>query len=176
MDDVAASKFLSWVLRHNPQALGLTPTADGWVPVDRLVEAAAADGTQLSHARICDIVASSDKQRFALSPDGTMIRAQQGHSIAVQLEYASATPPALLFHGTVAAALPSIRTQGLMRGQRHHVHLSSTRQTAERVGARRGTPVVLVIQALQMAEAGLVFHETPNEVWLVEHVPPGYID
>lgn len=175
-DDVAASKYLSWVLRHNPQALGLTPTEDGWIFIDRLLEAADADGKQLTHARIRKLVANSDKQRFALSSDGLMIRAQQGHSIPVQLEYPAVTPPALLFHGTVAAALPSIRTQGLLRGERHHVHLSSNRETAMRVGARRGTPVVLVIQAMQMAEAGLVFYETPNEVWLVEHVPPRYID
>lgn len=175
-DDVVTSKYLSWVLRHDPQALGLTPTQDGWVSIDRLLEAAAADGKVLSDARIRELVANSDKQRFALSPDGLMIRAQQGHSIPVQLEYPSATPPALLFHGTVAAALPSIRTQGLLRGERHHVHLSPNRETATRVGARRGTPVLLVVQAMQMAEAGLVFYETPNEVWLVEHVPPRYID
>ena len=175
-DDVVTSKYLSWVLRHDPQALGLTPTADGWVSIDRLLEAAASDGKVLSDARIRELVANSDKQRFALSPDGLMIRAQQGHSIPVQLEYPPATPPALLFHGTVAAALPSIRTQGLLRGERHHVHLSPNRETATRVGARRGTPVLLVVQAMQMAEAGLVFYETPNEVWLVEHVPPRYID
>lgn len=175
-DDVVASKYLSWVLRHDPQALGLSPTAEGWVFIDRLLEAATADGKHLTHARIRELVASSDKQRFALSPDGLMIRAQQGHSIPVQLEYPAATPPALLFHGTVAAALPSIRTQGLLRGQRHHVHLSPNRETATRVGARRGTPVVLVIRTTQMVEVGLVFYETPNEVWLVEHVPPHYID
>ncbi len=175
-DDLVASKYLSWVLRHDPQALGLTPTADGWISVERLLEATAADGKPLTRARVCELVANSDKQRFALSPDGLMIRAQQGHSIPVQLDYAAAVPPAVLFHGTVAAALPSIRTQGLLLGQRHHVHLSHTRETASRVGARRGKPVILSVRAMQMSQAGLVFYETPNGVWLVEHVPPNYID
>ncbi len=176
LGDVAASKYLSWVLRHNPQALGLTPTADGWIRIDRLLDAAAADGKVFTRARICELVATSDKQRFALSDDGLMIRAQQGHSISVQLDYPAATPPDLLFHGTTAATLSSIRARGLLRGQRHHVHLSPNLETATRVGARRGTPVVLVVRAMQMAEAGSVFHETPNGVWLVEHVPPRYID
>ncbi len=175
-DDVVASKYLSWVLRHDPQALGLTPTAGGWVFIDRLLEAAAADGKVFTRARICELVAASDKQRFALSPDGMMIRAQQGHSIPVQLEYDASTPPDLLFHGTIAAVLPSVRAQGLLPGQRHHVHLSPSRATATRVGQRRGHPVVLVIRALQMAEAGSIFFETPNGVWLSEHVPPRYID
>ncbi len=174
-DDVAASKYLSWVLRHNPQALGLRPTADGWVPVDRLLEAAAADGKAFTRARIVELVANSDKQRFALSADGEMLRAQQGHSIPVELEYPAATPPAQLFHGTVAAALPSIRFQGLLRGKRHHVHLSADPEAAARVGSRRGAPVVLVVRALQMANAGSVFQETPNGVWLVEHVPAQYL-
>lgn len=176
MDDVAASKYLSWVLRHDPQALGLTPTVDGWISIERLLEAAAAEGKSLTHARIRELVLASDKQRFALSPDGLMIRAQQGHSIPVELGYAPAAPPVLLFHGTVAAALPSIRAKGLLRGQRHHVHLSANRETATRVGARRGTPVVLVVRAMQMAEDGSVFYRTPNGVWLVDYVPADDID
>lgn len=173
---MAASKYLSWVLRHNPQALGLTPTTDGWVRIDDFLRAAAADGKAFTQARVSELVASSDKQRFALSSDGLMIRAQQGHSIPVELEYPAKTPPDRLFHGTVAAALPSIRAQGLLRGQRHHVHLSANPETATRVGARRGKPVVLRVRARQMAEAGFVFSETPNGVWLVERVPAEYID
>ncbi|MGH1342223.1 MAG: RNA 2'-phosphotransferase [Nannocystales bacterium] len=174
-DDVAASKYLSWMLRHEPHAVGLTLTAEGWVSIDELIAAAAADGRTFTRARVRELVSTNEKRRFALSHNGLMIRAVQGHSVPVQLDYPPAPPPEVLFHGTVAAARSKVRTQGLRRGQRHHVHLSPDPETATSVGARRGAPVLLTIHAKRMAEAGFVFYQAPNGVWLVEHVPPAYI-
>ena len=123
---------------------------------------------------------TSDKQRFALSTDeihdGTRIRANQGHSVPVDLSLDSVAPPDLLYHGTVARFLPSIRREGLRRGQRHHVHLSADRKTASRVGSRRGSPVVLTVEAGQMHADGHPFYRSANGVWLTEQVPPKYID
>ena len=124
---------------------------------------------------LVELVASSDKQRFALSPDGTRIRANQGHSVEVDLQLAAAEPPAILYHGTVLGALPGIRERGLVRGARHHVHLSADLETATKVGARRGKPVILTIRADAMAGEGHVFYRSENGVWLVEHVPPRFV-
>lgn len=173
---VHLSKLLSLVLRHRPDELGLVLDAGGWVEVDDLRAALAARGEVVSAADLTELVRTSDKQRFALSSDGRRIRAQQGHSVPVELGYAPAAPPEVLFHGTVARFLPSIRTRGLLKGRRHHVHLSETEDTASRVGGRRGAPVVLRVRAAEMAAAGHAFFQTPNRVWLTDHVPPGFID
>jgi putative RNA 2'-phosphotransferase len=178
MDDqrrTAASKFLSYVLRHQPEAVGIALDAGGWVPVDMLLDACARHGRQLSRADLDEVVATNPKQRFALSEDGRRIRANQGHSTAVDLGYEPAEPPAVLFHGTVARLLPSIRAEGLQRMQRHHVHLSPDEATARAVGARRGKPVILRIDARSMREAGHLFFHTPNGVWLTDTVPASFI-
>ena len=130
----------------------------------------------LTRAELEAIVATSDKQRFALSSDGTRIRANQGHSVEVDLALAPATPPERLYHGTVERALGGIRAHGLVRGARHHVHLSADLATATKVGARRGRPVVLVVRAAEMAAAGYAFFRSDNGVWLVEHVPVEFLD
>jgi len=173
---VRASKFLSLVLRHDPGRIGIVLDDAGWTDVAALLAACAQHGVSLTRADLTEIVATSDKQRFALSPDGERIRANQGHSVEVDLQLAPAEPPATLFHGTVDSAIASIRAEGLVRGQRHHVHLSSDIATATRVGGRRGKPVVLTIRAGQMAAAGHVFYCSANGVWLVDHVPPEFID
>jgi putative RNA 2'-phosphotransferase len=173
---VRASKFLSLVLRHDPARIGISLDDAGWTDVSGLLAACARHGYPLTREELAGIVATSDKQRFALSPDGERIRANQGHSVDVDLQLAPADPPATLFHGTIESAIASIRTQGLLRGQRHHVHLSSDIATATRVGGRRGKPVVLTIRAADMAAAGHVFYCSANGVWLVDHVPPTYID
>ena len=173
---VHLSKLLSLVLRHRPDELGLTLDRAGWTSVDALLAALAARGETVSAADLAELVRTSDKQRFALSPDGRRIRAQQGHSVPIELGHAPAAPPAILFHGTVARFLPSIRRRGLVKGARHHVHLSETIEIAARVGGRRGQPVVLRIRAAEMAAAGHVFFLTPNAVWLTEHVPAAFID
>jgi putative RNA 2'-phosphotransferase len=171
----AISKQLSYVLRHRPDAIGIALDRAGWVAVDELLAALGRHGTVLDRAALDAIVEGSDKRRFALSPDGTRIRAHQGHSVPVELGHAQGTPPATLYHGTAERFLPSIRERGLVRGQRHHLHLSATAETAARVGARRGRPVILEIDAAAMAADGHRFWITPNQVWLTEAVPPRYL-
>jgi putative RNA 2'-phosphotransferase len=173
---VRTSKFLSLVLRHDPERIGIVLDDAGWTDVAALLAAAAAHGVAITRAELEQIVATSDKQRFALSPDGTRIRANQGHSVEVELGLAPATPPDRLYHGTVARFVDSIRERGLLKGERHHVHLSADAETAHKVGSRRGDPVVLVVRAAEMAAAGHVFHRSENGVWLVEHVPASFID
>ena len=129
-----------------------------------------------TRAELDEIVATSDKQRFAFSDDGRRIRASQGHSVEVDLGYHPAEPPDVLFHGTVEKFLPSIREQGLLKGTRHHVHLSPDEETAHKVGQRRGKPVILKVNASEMYTAKFAFFVTPNAVWLTEHVPPQYIE
>ena len=135
------SKLLSLVLRHQPETLGITLDEGGWVSVGVLLQALERHGTQLSVDELRRIVAESDKQRFALSADGWRIRANQGHSVSVDLGLDPRVPPELLFHGTATRNLDSIRQQGLLRGARHHVHLTADCDTAVRVGQRYGAPV-----------------------------------
>ncbi len=172
----STSRFLSYVLRHNPDAIGLSLDRQGWAEVDELLERAQAAGVPLDRATLLRVVAENDKQRFALSPDGRRIRARQGHSIPVDLGLTPVQPPEFLYHGTARRNLPSIRRQGLLRGKRHHVHLSPDEATALQVGRRYGEPVVLRIRAGEMHRDGHRFYLTENRVWLTEHVPPGYID
>lgn len=172
---VRISKFLSLVLRHDPGRIGITLDDAGWTDVAALIAACTAHGVPITRDELAAIVASSDKQRFALSADGARIRANQGHSVEVDLQLPPAHPPALLFHGTVEPALASIRAEGLVRGKRHDVHLSRDIETAIKVGARRGKPVILTIRAGDMAAAGHVFRCSANGVWLVERVPPEFI-
>lgn len=172
----SASKLLSLILRHEPAKFGVALDREGWTDVVALLDALGRAGKPLSRAQLEEIVRTSDKQRFALSPDGSRMRAQQGHSVSVELDHPRATPPPLLFHGTVARALASIRAQGLIPRSRHHVHLSATQAIARAVGARRGAPIVLTIRSGAMAEAGLAFFLTPNGVWLTERVAPAFID
>ncbi|MEO6774456.1 MAG: TIGR02452 family protein [Kofleriaceae bacterium] len=170
------SKFLSFVLRHEPARLGITLDSAGWTDVAALLAAAAAHGVTFTRDELVEVVASSDKQRFAMSPDGTRIRANQGHSVEVELALEPATPPAILYHGTVDRFLASIRAQGLVKGMRHHVHLSADLATAQKVGGRRGKPVVLVVRAADLHAAGHEFFVSQNGVWLTEAVPAAFLD
>lgn len=172
---VTISKFLSKHLRHDPYALGLTLEPGGWVEVERLLLGAAAIGFAITHDELRRVVAENDKQRFAFNADGSRIRANQGHSTAVDLQLSDAAPPERLYHGTVAALLDSIRTKGLNKMKRHDVHLSPDVETALKVGGRRGKPIVLVIESGKMAVDGYKFRLSANGVWLTDHVPPGYI-
>jgi putative RNA 2'-phosphotransferase len=173
---VEISKFLSFVLRHEPQAIGITLDAQGWVAVDELLAAAARHGQSVTRQQLEEVVATSDKRRFCLSPDGRLIRANQGHSVEVDLGLVPLEPPELLYHGTVVRFLDSIRQRGLLRGKRHHVHLSADRETAARVGRRRGRPVVLVVASGRMHRDGHPFYRSENGVWLAETVPPQYLE
>jgi putative RNA 2'-phosphotransferase len=172
----STSKFLSLVLRHQPGTIGLTLDQSGWVPVDDLLRALANHGKALARADLESIVMSSDKQRFALSPDRSMIRANQGHSVPVDLALPSALPPDILYHGTVERYFASIREHGLLKGERHHVHLSATRELAVVVARRRGVPHVLEVDARGMTAVGHVFYRSENGVWLTDHVPARFLN
>jgi putative RNA 2'-phosphotransferase len=178
MDPKAAtrlSKFLSKHLRHAPQAIGLTLQEGGWVNVADLLAACAAHGHPHTRDELEDIVEDNDKQRFAFDETGQRIRAQQGHSVEVDLHLTPAEPPAVLYHGTVPAALPAIWAAGLQKMKRHHVHLSPDEATARRVGQRRGRPTLLAVDAAALHAAGGVFYKSGNGVWLVDSVPPQYL-
>lgn len=150
--------------------------SEGWLNIDQLIESANKHGKRLSLELIHEVVAQNDKKRFALSDDGLRIRANQGHSIeGVELNLVAIEPPELLFHGTVAAFLESIRRQGLLKRSRNHVHLSVDVETATKVGARRGKPVVLKIEAGKMHSLGHKFYLSANQVWLADAVPPEFI-
>ncbi|MFE7977685.1 RNA 2'-phosphotransferase [Streptomyces shenzhenensis] len=170
---VKVSKYLSKHLRHQPERIGITLDEGGWVEIDTLLAAAAAHGFRFSRAELDHVVATNDKRRFAI--EGTRIRASQGHSVEVDLGLPPATPPACLYHGTVARNLDAIRATGLRPMNRHDVHLSADRETATRVGARRGRPVVLSVDAAAMHRDGHVFRLSANGVWLTEAVPPRYL-
>ncbi|MEV0243621.1 RNA 2'-phosphotransferase [Streptomyces sp. NPDC050674] len=170
---VKVSKYLSKHLRHQPERIGLTLDESGWVDIDTLIAAAAAHGFRFTRDELDHVVATNDKRRFAV--EGSRIRASQGHSVEVDLGLAPTAPPAYLYHGTVARALEAIRAEGLRPMNRHAVHLSSDRETATRVGARRGRPVVLAVDAGAMHRDGHVFHLSANGVWLTEAVPARYL-
>jgi len=173
---ISTSKYLSLILRHRPETIGLSLDAEGWVDIDILIGAANRHGKRLSLELVHRVVAENDKQRFALSDDGLRIRASQGHSIrTVDLNLAPVEPPAQLYHGTVAAFLDSIRRQGLLKRSRNHVHLSTDADTARRVGLRRGKPIVLVIESQAMHADGYKFFLSKNGVWLTDSVPVRYI-
>ena len=170
---VKVSKYLSKHLRHQPERIGLTLDEAGWVEIDTLIAACAAHGVRFNREELDHVVATNDKRRFSI--EGTRIRASQGHSIEVDLGLPPATPPPYLFHGTVARNLDAIRAEGLRPMNRHAVHLSADRETATRVGARRGRPVVLSVDAGAMHKDGQVFRVSENGVWLTEAVPVRYL-
>ncbi|MGB7346661.1 MAG: RNA 2'-phosphotransferase [Pirellulaceae bacterium] len=173
---VSTSKFLSLVLRHQPEVIGVTLDPEGWLPIDELIANANKHGKALSLELLHEVVATNDKKRFALSDDGLRIRASQGHSIAaVELDLPAIEPPEWLYHGTVAAFIDSIRQQGLQKRSRNHVHLSADVATATKVGSRRGKPIILTIQASQMHTDGHRFMQSANGVWLTDAVPANYI-
>ena len=169
----AASTFLAYVLRHDPAAIGITLDAAGWVPVDELLAAAARRGRPLSPDALRQVLDAPGKRRFE-ARDG-LIRAAQGHSIPVDLGLAALRPPPVLFHGTVARFLPDIFAQGLKPGSRVHVHLSADEPTAAAVGARRGRPVVLRVDAAGLHEAGHDFFRASSGAWLTASVPAAFL-
>lgn len=173
---VHLSKFLSLVLRHDPGMIGITLDPNGWVPVDELLSAAARAGKPITREQLDEVVATNDKKRFAFSPDGTLIRASQGHSVDVDLGLAPVEPPERLFHGTATRSVEAIRAEGLVRQSRQHVHLSPDEETALRVGQRHGKPVVLIVRAGQMHRDGHPFYQSDNGVWLTASVPPEYLE
>jgi putative RNA 2'-phosphotransferase len=172
---VRISKFLSLVLRHEPEKAGLSLDSAGWVDVDALLLGCASAGVRCTREELDLVVAQNDKQRFAFSPDRRRIRANQGHSVEVDLDYASAVPPEFLFHGTADRFLDSIKAKGLVKAQRHHVHLSANRLVAIEVGRRHGRPVIVRVAAGTMHRAGCEFFLSANGVWLTASVPPQHL-
>lgn len=171
-----ASKFLSYILRHEPHAIGLKLDTEGWADVNYLIAGAAKEGRVLDRTIIQEVVNSSEKKRFTLSDDGQRIRAAQGHSAPdVSLQHTEKEPPEFLYHGTATRFLKSIFQQGLVAGSRHHVHLSQETLTPIAVGQRYGKPVVLKIESLRMHQQGFKFFQAENSVWLTEAVPVNFI-
>jgi putative RNA 2'-phosphotransferase len=169
------SKYLSLILRHRPDLIGIKLDEAGWVKIDILLKAIKANGDKSWSREILEeVVRNNDKKRFSISEDGKRIRANQGHSVDIKLGYEPTEPPSCLFHGTVGKVLDSIWDNGLQKMKRHHVHLSADIETAKKVGSRRGSPIVLMIDATRMYEDGHEFYLSDNGVWLVDHVPSQY--
>lgn len=168
------SKFISLILRHKPEAIGIKLDEHGWADVDELISGVSA--TRLfDMAMLEEIVATDEKRRYSFSEDKRLIRANQGHSVPVDVELRRVAPPEYLYHGTCERFVPSIEEQGLRRMSRLYVHLSSDTDTAMKVGARHGKPVVLRVSAGEMERDGYAFFLSENGVWLTESVPPKYI-
>ncbi|PMS15973.1 RNA 2'-phosphotransferase [Trinickia dabaoshanensis] len=170
------SKYLSYILRHEPHAIGLQLDTEGWADIDALISCSDKHGRAIERSMIEVVVETNNKKRFALSEDGRRIRAVQGHSSStVQRTYPESVPPEVLYHGTATRFLTSIVEHGLRAGSRHHVHLSLDISTATAVGKRHGKPVVLEIEALKMHRNGAKFFLSENEVWLTDAVPAQFI-
>jgi putative RNA 2'-phosphotransferase len=170
------SKFLSLILRHSPETIDLHLDENGWAGVEELISKSARHQTPFTKEELEEVVADNDKQRFSFNEDHSKIRANQGHSVNIQLDLAPQQPPDLLYHGTVQKFLPNIEQEGLLKMNRQHVHLSEDKATAEKVGSRRGIPVILNIRSGQMHQDGIAFYLSENRVWLTDHVPVKYID
>lgn len=172
---VRISKFLSLVLRHNPAKIGVSLDAEGWIEVDTLLNAMRKSGTRIDRELLEHVVEQNDKQRFCFSDDGRKIRANQGHSVPVELGLEPLEPPDILFHGTATRFLDSIRKQGLLPKGRQQVHLSPDEQTAIKVGQRHGKVVVLRVLTGEMHKKGFRFYCSKNGVWLTDTVPPEFL-
>ncbi|MCF3112063.1 RNA 2'-phosphotransferase [Niabella sp. CC-SYL272] len=173
---LTVSKFLSLVLRHKPETIGIRLDEHGWTDVDVLIEKAGLYGVSFDKALLNEVVATNSKKRFAFNDSMKKIRASQGHSVAIDLGYHHQKPPEMLYHGTGEQSVPSILSSGLEKRSRQHVHLSSDVETAIKVGQRHGTPVVLKVAAGQMYANDFTFYLSDNGVWLTDHVPAKYLE
>lgn len=174
---VNISKFLSLILRHKPEVIGLELDSGGWANVDELLTKCqqARRGKNITREDLAKVVETNNKSRFAFSSDGKRIRASQGHSISVDLGYEPIEPPRYLWHGTASRFLGSIFEKGLLKMNRQHVHLSADQETALVVGQRHGKPVVFRVRALDMYNDGYSFFLSANGVWLTDWVPVKYL-
>ena len=167
------SKFIAMILRHKPEVIGITLDEHGWADVGELI-AGIAKKQPFTREMLEEIVAEDEKQRYSFNEDKTLIRANQGHSIPVDVELEEKEPPRYLYHGTGEKYVSSIEEIGLIPKSRLHVHLSAEYSTAENVGTRHGKPVVYRIWAGKMYRDGYKFYQSVNGVWLTEKVPPQY--
>lgn len=170
------SKFLSLVLRHQPETIQLTLDGNGWANVEELIAKCAKHNYGFSKEELREIVFTNDKKRFSFNEEETGIRANQGHSIEVDLALNASEPPEVLYHGTVSKFLENIQREGLLKMSRQHVHLSKDKETAEKVASRRGSPIILVVNSIKMQGDGFTFFISENGVWLTDHVPAKYIE
>jgi putative RNA 2'-phosphotransferase len=169
------SRQLSYILRHHPETIGLELDTNGWAITQDLLDAFGQHFEPLNMEDLRAVVAQNDKKRFAFNEDESKIRASQGHSIPIELGYQPQTPPQILYHGTATRYLDAIREKGLIKQNRHHVHLSALYATARQVGERHGVPVVLEVKAQEMVESGFEFFISENGVWLTDHVPSSFL-
>lgn len=167
------SKYISLILRHKPQEANIILDKEGWTSVDKLVANTASQGMTMDI--LAEIVRTDTKGRYSYSEDGLMIRANQGHSVQVDLGMEVQTPPDVLFHGTADRFLDVIQSKGLSRMARHHVHMSTELGTARQVGGRHGKVIILEIDAKSMHQEGHEFYRSENGVWLTDSVPTGYL-
>lgn len=176
MTDKNLSKFLSLLLRHKPEVLELNMTKNGWVDLDELIEKITLSGKETSLEQIHRVVANNDKKRFKLDLENNRIRANQGHSIEVEMGFEAKTPPDILYHGTAISNWEAIQKSGLLKMSRQHVHLSPDIKTAKKVGGRHGKPVSLVVRTGRMVAQGISFFLSENGVWLTDHVAPEFVE
>ncbi|NEQ37468.1 MAG: RNA 2'-phosphotransferase [Okeania sp. SIO3I5] len=173
---VKISKYLSFVLRHHPEKIGIKLDPHGWVAIEELLIAAKHDNFPIWETELYTVVEKNDKKRFSLDSSGTLIRANQGHSVEVDLQLEPQIPPDILYHGTGSHAIDSIKKTGLQKMSRHHVHLSNDVNKAINVAKRRsGKPMILVVDAMAMSQDSYHFYLSANHVWLVDEVPPRYL-
>ena len=172
----STSRFISLILRHKPEAIGITLDEHGWADVQELIDGInKSDGHDLDIEVLEEIVRTDEKQRYSFNEDHTLIRANQGHSIPVDVELEEKNPPGILWHGTGEKYVSSIDTQGLIPKSRLYVHLSTDSETARKVGSRHGKPVIYEIDCKKMSDDGYKFFESVNHVWLTKEVPARYM-
>jgi putative RNA 2'-phosphotransferase len=174
-DSLKLSKFISYILRHKPDSIGLTLDSQGWALIDELIDKSNASGTVFGRVDLLKMVDGNDKKRFSVSNDGQCIRAAQGHSVRVELGLTPQEPPPVLYHGTATRFVSSILAEGLKPQSRQQVHLSADATTAHRVGKRHGKPAILTVEAVLMHAEGFKFFLADNGVWLTDHVPPAFL-
>jgi putative RNA 2'-phosphotransferase len=173
-DNKETSKYISLILRHKPEVIGITLDEHGWANVDELIEGVSRTH-KLDMAILEQIVAEDEKQRYSFNEDKTLIRANQGHSIPVDVELEEQQPPEILYHGTGEKYVASIDAQGLIPKSRLYVHLSRDEETANKVGSRHGKPVIYKVNSGDMYRDGYKFFCSVNGVWLTNEVPVKYL-
>lgn len=174
MDIIKVSRFISMILRHKPEEIGISLDEHGWADVDELIDG-VSERYPITMDILEEIVRTDDKQRYSFNEDKTLIRANQGHSIPVDVELEEVEPPVFLFHGTGEKYIDSIRQDGLIPKSRLYVHLSEDEETATNVGKRHGVPVIYLVRSGAMYKEGFKFYKSKNGVWLTECVPTEFL-
>ena len=169
------SKYMSLILRHKPEAIGITLDEHGWANVDELIEGIAKE-KEFNMEMLEEIVRTDEKRRYSFNEDKTLIRANQGHSIPVDVELDEVEPPETLWHGSAAKFEAAIDREGLIPKSRLYVHLSKDKETAVKVGKRHGKPVLYIVRSAEMAKDGYKFYLSKNGVWLTKEVPVRYLE